>query len=124
MSDFKLCKQAGLNPVSGDLVRAMAPSYARWVSAEVVEELLTNAPVVESITDLKSGNWLRPTKGSDATHTARLVCIQEIKRESEEIRLLRELIKWRDTPHDNVIGPNVIATKAEAFLARLDGSEK
>jgi hypothetical protein len=92
MTEFKLCKAAGLN------VR-----YDLTIFASEVEALLANAPVVyctQNGDSLKDNiqTWQDSAftlYSSKATHTARLILIEPIKKDTAK-SLLRELLDNND----------------------------
>lgn len=99
----------------------------RGVQLEVIEAKLAKAPVVHGRVDGDFG-WFDtqddPLKSGEdpcRTHTARLLLIEPIKRESEEIRLLREVINEEasTTPASYDRYRKALA-QARAFLAKLD----
>lgn len=115
MSDYKLCKQAGLD--------IQGPGY---IDAYQVESLLASAPGVRG--RLEDGRWVVSAKwiGETDTHTARILLIEEIVKEPEEIRLLRELVsdweKYVTNGHMNkeIENRQQIHMRAREFLKRRD----
>jgi len=82
------------------------PSFAKQVSADDLEKLLAEAPVVYGLIERPDG-WTCFSRSDGPhlgdTHTARLIGVKEIVRESEERQLLREILfdKYQST----LIGP-------------------
>lgn len=121
MTDFPLCKAARLKVLSfidGQNGYANAPTLA--IRASEVEALLASAPVVYGMRcdDL---NWIGtagPQKGHEAS--ARLLLIEPIKIEPEEIRHLRELVGWLQDVEDSS-KLRFLVDNAKSFLRRLDG---
>lgn len=117
MKPFDLCERAGLEvkyyaysdrvgPAHGHVIagaglnRGHRLGQTHFVEAKDVEALLANAPVVygdtyqTEWTHLKQtaeGRALISSNFKESTHTARLVCIEPLVKESEERALLREL---------------------------------
>lgn len=86
---FPLCERAGLEIV-------YTPERGKGIRAIDVEKLLESAPVVYG--GFKNGKpvyWSHvcDTDGSEDTHTARLIMVEPIVKESRERQLLRTLIE-------------------------------
>lgn len=93
-NDFPLCKKLGL-----DLERVYADGLPRnpsdyWLSvrADELEKILSEAPVVYGI-EPKGGNYWSDKSEADDTRQARLLLVEPIKQESEERKLLREMLE-------------------------------
>lgn len=87
MDKFKLCESAGLTLEYGNV----GFTFKHVIPASEVEALLANAPMVYGSTDMtRAGMWANTVWPPD-THTARLVCISPIVRDTAE-GLLRELV--------------------------------
>lgn len=96
MTDFKLIKECfpGLS-----VVTAMETYTKRYIEAEELERMLSEAPVVSNNQDDFTGSPWRYAHGRNPqaegdTHTARLIGIKPIVRESEETKLLREAANY------------------------------
>lgn len=103
--------------LSYEVYGSAGPRY--MVPADDLLALIEQAPRV----------WMHESNGSQrtwhvmekqyqyCTHTALLFGIKPLVVDTAE-GLLRELILWRDTPNDNVDGPNKLANRAEKLLAK------
>lgn len=115
MSQFKLCESAGLDIYSERFEDSLGPKKHFVVKAEDVEALLRDAPVVYGGTDCDGrGEYNNPfsnyhSMGID-THTARLVCIEPIVRDTAE-GLLREFVEQRE-----IRGPDSLVERARKLL--------
>lgn len=122
MSDLKLCKA-----LLGDEIQ-----FFGSMTLCILERILSDAEVVyRNNIGLCAESWTRGKHDcTEATHTARLLLIEPLKRESEEVKLLRELVSnWNKYFPGGYVNPEVearreIHERAEAFLQRLDGGEK
>ncbi len=91
MSKYPLCRAMGL-------VIRKSEGECAWVTASELENILSQAPVVTAYVGDDNpyphcrSQWSISDPASVSTHTARLLCIEPIVRESEERRLLRELL--------------------------------
>lgn len=79
MSNYELCKRAKLD------VKPLSDMYGHRVIDHVilaseVEEMLQNAKVVYGV-DQADGVWTNGERESSDTHQARLILVEEIKRE-------------------------------------------
>lgn len=101
-TEFPLCKAAGLVVCRGQLSLHGAMGDLRdWLHADDVEAMLAKAPVVGAYrhdTDMGVDRWAADefTLGR-RTHTARLVCIEPIQRDTAE-GLLKELLEHFERP--------------------------
>lgn len=90
-TQFPLTRKAGLMPKSEAMVHACLRCHDPLIRLADVEKLLANAPVVNAhkLPDMPFGGWTQEKFGD--THTARLVLIEPIVRDTAE-SLLREMI--------------------------------
>lgn len=109
MTKFPLCKKAGLTIES-------APWHDWIIPAKEVEALLASAPVVKAVN--QDANWFHQDAECIAKYQARVVLIEPIKQEPEEIKLLREIIDEQD----NNTWTKGLYERTKAFLARRDKS--
>lgn len=106
MSDFKLCKKAGLTFMRSHWAgHAEGDGFQYVVSASDVEKLLRDAPVVAS--NYGQHTWVREDKddpeefnniieqGYETSVTARLLMIEPIVKDTAE-SLLREMLEGYD----------------------------
>lgn len=96
MSDFKLCKQAGLHISEhskyGHFVQG-ARATDCWIIASDVEAMLANAPVVYGW-DHRAGYVFDGQKVDEDLHwQGKIVCRQPIAKDTHE-SLLREMLDW------------------------------
>lgn len=92
MSDYRLCKQAKLKLWPIVALKADVGKEATWVLARDVESLLASAPIMAGEANKPSHQeWTSWRKPND-THLGRILLIEEINKEPEEIRLLREFV--------------------------------
>lgn len=89
MSDFPLCKAAGLKPVYviDDSMLGWRVSPIEWLPAKDVETLLASAPVVYGKSDKEANfsttKWFWTYKPiEEDTHSGRLIMIEPIKKET------------------------------------------
>jgi hypothetical protein len=90
---YELCLKAGLSVRSRQLNQDDDTWSAPYVLAADVERLLESAPVVHGL--IEDNDWIcfsEPGPRADDTHTARLLLIEPIVRDTPE-SLLRELIR-------------------------------
>lgn len=96
--DYPLIRALGVEVHDGLVAPEQFP-FAAQMSATVIlaadlERVLESAPVMK-VFDSGDG-YHKPDFIDKATHTARLVCVQSIVRESEEREVLRKLLSLRD----------------------------
>lgn len=93
MSTFPLCESAGLS-IRNDVAWCDKQGYLfnfDAVPARAVEALLRSAPVVYGHPELTNNAWTERKGGID-THSARVLLVEEIRRDSAE-SLLYELME-------------------------------
>lgn len=92
MAEFPLTRALGLEVLTHEEGRAF---FYHQVSAQSLEALLAKAPVVSGMLSESPGSWhnFSVRKGDLDTHTALLVNVQPIVRESEERQILRTLVE-------------------------------
>lgn len=66
-----------------------------WYRADITERVLAQAPVVSACHVVGPPNMWHEQPGTADTHTARLLCVEPIVRDSAE-SLLRELVSKRE----------------------------
>jgi hypothetical protein len=116
VSEFKLCESAGLKINS---VSYAGSTPLPIIEAAEVESLLANAPVVYGRKNAADIWVVGERKDHGDTHQLRLLLIEPIKRESEEITLLRKAESILSKLAVQTSEPSV-ADQVRAFLNRLD----
>lgn len=124
MSKFELCEKAGLK--IEPCRHGFSSVYDDVVRASDVESLLARAPVVYGVENIEKNSLkhLRDWADGVSTHTARLLMIEPIVRESEERQALREILRIEDEdPHNIRPGQWQRALdRARALLAKGGGN--
>lgn len=129
MSEFPLCERAGLMPTTYlresetiNIGSMKMSAIEPVVPAKDVERLLANAPVVYGEVKADRATVYSTAPGPEYdTHTARLLLIEPLVKESEEVQLLRSLIQWDD---DGDVNINMICSDVKAFLRKLDADKE
>lgn len=119
-SKYPLCEAAGLEVVPKKKIDELLLPQD-YVRASEVERMLSEAPVVYGF-DAHQGSdkraWLFDERKNEdfQTHTARLVCIQPVQRDTAE-SLLRELIELQECDHLSLPSDYIsLKNRAKALL--------
>lgn len=129
MTDAKypLCEKLGLKirhafDLGVKWISARELENVKWINARELENLLSSAPVVYQRQPVSDLVWYGKKEGSD-THSARLICIEEIKQESEEIKLMREFLRVHEEIEIHPQFKSILAN-VKAFLDRKDAGRE
>lgn len=121
MSRFPLCEKAGFTP------QPMMCESTLFIDAAEVEAFLGFAPKIYGSGDnQKWETTIVCHGGGNYKYQARLIMIEPLRQESEEIRLLRELVAdWNKYADKSFVNKEVearreIHRRAEKLLQRLD----
>lgn len=115
MTDFPLIKSLGLELIDGHRLYPDAPGYTKHVRAVDLEALLASAPVVYGVKDADDVGWCAHHDAEIDTHTALLVNVQPIRKDTAE-SLLRELIEQCDG--ETAMIPRHVYDRARALLGK------
>lgn len=126
MTDYPLIKQMGLelrelySPPHNSFGKPQDLGKFRCVDADDLERALAAAPVVYKKD--APGHVYSPLKNCDDTHTARLLCVQPIVRDTAE-SLLRDLLEEYDKVGEYSAASDKLRKRATQFLTSIGESK-